>query len=521
MRALNVLLALLVSALLAAALLEGGLRLIGLGKPVTVNRFDATLGWSKRPGARVTRKTSEYEVVLEINDLGLRDDPMSTPEKPEGVFRVICLGDSFTLGYSVAREDLFVDMLERWWRAEGRPIEVINAGTEGWSTDQEVVWFLEHGAAFEPDLVLIFSYENDLYWNGQEDYFGKGKPYFTEGNDLVTGEFEDASGGSWLSDYALLRPFAREKEADSSRHTFLPDGGTHEILAEWGALLSRPPPFIRNEAMAGTTAALAALRDRCSELGAELYLAPIPSKSAIDEEHAERFGSEVLGLPREYWSPEAPIRAFYGAANSAGINFLEVIDDFRTRALQGEQLYYEHDWHLNPTGNAALATYLHEELDRQGVVPLEKLQEVDGIPAVLSDAEGAPGWLVPWLVLLALLSTLYAVNWRDEPLWLVPLKIGALLAVIFAIVLGGALLLEILPERISKLLLLLFVLAVLGFVLWKLGRRLGTMCELLKAFTLRGHWYLLPLLTVLLTVGSLLVVAASSPLVAPFIYTLF
>jgi hypothetical protein len=45
--------------------------------------------------------------------------------------------------------------------------------------------------------------------------------------------------------------------------------------------------------------------------------------------------------------------------------------------------------------------------------------------------------------------------------------------------------------------------------------------ELLKAFTLRGHWYLMPLVVILLTIGSLLVVAASSPLVAPFIYTLF
>ena len=45
--------------------------------------------------------------------------------------------------------------------------------------------------------------------------------------------------------------------------------------------------------------------------------------------------------------------------------------------------------------------------------------------------------------------------------------------------------------------------------------------ELLKAFTLRGHWYLMPLVVILLSVGSLLVVAASSPLIAPFIYTLF
>jgi hypothetical protein len=66
-----------------------------------------------------------------------------------------------------------------------------------------------------------------------------------------------------------------------------------------------------------------------------------------------------------------------------------------------------------------------------------------------------------------------------------------------------------------------FVLGILGFVAWKLGRRLGTIAELFRSFTLRGHWYLMPLVVVLLTIGSLLVVAASSPLIAPFIYTLF
>ena len=63
--------------------------------------------------------------------------------------------------------------------------------------------------------------------------------------------------------------------------------------------------------------------------------------------------------------------------------------------------------------------------------------------------------------------------------------------------------------------------ALFTFIAYKLGDRIGTIGELMRCFTLRGHWYLIPLLSVLLTVGSLLVVAASSPLVAPFIYTLF
>jgi hypothetical protein len=62
---------------------------------------------------------------------------------------------------------------------------------------------------------------------------------------------------------------------------------------------------------------------------------------------------------------------------------------------------------------------------------------------------------------------------------------------------------------------------ILSFIVIKLGRRLTTIAELFTSFTRRGHWYPMPLVVVLLSIGSLLVVAASSPLIAPFIYTLF
>ena len=100
-------------------------------------------------------------------------------------------------------------------------------------------------------------------------------------------------------------------------------------------------------------------------------------------------------------------------------------------------------------------------------------------------------------------------------------KVGLLLSVIFAIVIGGGRLLGSLSPALAQLLGAVFVLAIIGFVLYKLGRRTSTVLELFSAFVKRGHWYLMPLVVVLLTVGSLLVVAASSPLVAPFIYTLF
>src|SRR5262245_58217213 len=180
MRALNVTLAVFVSLMIGFAVLELGLHLLpGFAPPARLTRFDPLTGWSKEPERSVTRRVAGEKIRFEINEHGLRDDPGVGPGEHPGTFRVLMLGDSFVQGYTVNRSDLFVDQLEAWWKSEGRAVEVVNAGTEGWSTDQEVLWFLQNGKSYHPDLVLLFPYENDLYWNGQGAYAsGLEKPLF-------------------------------------------------------------------------------------------------------------------------------------------------------------------------------------------------------------------------------------------------------------------------------------------------------------------------------------------------------
>jgi hypothetical protein len=118
-------------------------------------------------------------------------------------------------------------------------------------------------------------------------------------------------------------------------------------------------------------------------------------------------------------------------------------------------------------------------------------------------------------------ALLYVRTYRDENPVLAFLKVGLLVGTVFTIAIGGSSLIALLPPKLATLAMVAVILIILTFVAYKLGDRLLTALELVRAFTLRGHWYLMPLLAVLVTVGSLLVVAASSPLVAPFIYTLF
>jgi hypothetical protein len=550
MRALNVLLSIVVSIVLALAVFEVGLRLLGMGPQPTINRFDPDLGWSKTPSSKAERKTREFDVTYEINSLGLRGDEMPSPAKPEGTYRVLMLGDSFVLGYTVDRRDLFVDQLERWWRAEGRKVDVINAGTEGYSTDQEVLWLALHGKEFKPDLVLLFPYDNDLYWNSQTKYLRFPKPRYTPSGMRDEATLVDPGPRPKWESFALgalVAAFRTRPERWS------PDEGAHKVDMESGAFFRDTPDFMR-EANSRTEGALIALRKTCAGLGAELAIVPIPNKASIEPRAKTALEDAIMGrswktavrnsvvnfvrklkgepplaaieadphIGVDAWSPDIPVQKFLSVAKREGITAFDARAALREAfAKGGEPLYYERDWHFNPAGNRAFARFVHGEIDEAHIIPPQFAAVHAADLPMPPQGRALPGWVVPYCVLLAILSVMYALTYRDESAWLAPFKVGALLALIFAIAIGGNRLLGALPPSAAAPIAVLFVIGVLGFVLYKLGRRLATIAELFAAFVGRGHWYLMPLVVVLLSVGSLLVVAASSPLVAPFIYTLF
>ena len=367
--------------------------------------------------------------------------------------------------------------------------------------------------------MLLFPYDNDLYWNGQTDYMGRAKPRFATDGTLETGPLQNTADTSWKSKLALMRPLQRKP--DVSGHYFKP--GTKAIEKEHGVLLVREPEFLA-QAQAHSLGGLQALERSSKELGARAIVVPIPSHAAIDEAYAPKFGEQRLGLLREAWDPNKPVDAMIALARQAGLETLDARATLAAARRNGGELYNQVDWHLNPAGNAAFATFLHNELDRLGVFPAPYAApsgERLALPAVEHAPAGLPFWVKLYAALWLVLTALYYGHYRDEPKWQPPLKVAGMLAAVFGIVLGGNQLIGLLPASLARPLLFLFVAGILTFVLYKVGRRVGTILELLKAFVLRGHWYLMPLIVVLLTIGSLLVVAASSPLVAPFIYTLF
>ncbi len=102
---------------LALALVEFGLRALG-GETLQVNpdqhRFwihDPKLGWRSRPGQAGRFGTEFFDVHVAINSRGLRDAETSAA-KPDGLQRVIVIGDSFAWGFGVEQEETFSALVE-------------------------------------------------------------------------------------------------------------------------------------------------------------------------------------------------------------------------------------------------------------------------------------------------------------------------------------------------------------------------------------------------------------------------
>ncbi|MBI4665118.1 MAG: hypothetical protein HY751_01775 [Nitrospinae bacterium] len=115
-------------------------------------------------------KPNQHETLMGVdfrtNSHGFRGAEYPV-EKPAGVYRVMLLGDSLTVGWGAKEDSLFATRLEaalkdhfsKTGRAETP--QVINTGVGNYNTDQEISFFEWRGKAFKPDLVVLNYFIND------------------------------------------------------------------------------------------------------------------------------------------------------------------------------------------------------------------------------------------------------------------------------------------------------------------------------------------------------------------------
>ena len=100
-----------------------------------------------------------------INSWGHRSDQEYTLEKPKGKFRILVLGDSMTVGQGIENvENTYPKKLEYYLNEKLKlpQFEIINTARPGWNTDTQLYDLFINGFKFQPDMVFLGYYHNDI-----------------------------------------------------------------------------------------------------------------------------------------------------------------------------------------------------------------------------------------------------------------------------------------------------------------------------------------------------------------------
>ena len=349
--------------------------------------YDPRLGWTKRPGARVSIRTSEYAVDVTINSRGLRG-PEREYAKAARTFRVLALGDSFVEGYTVSLPQTVTAVLETDLRAEACAIEGLNGGTAGYSTDQEYLFYEDEGSRYAPDVVVLFFYFNDVLYN-QRDHYADGDPkplLVLNDQKLELAEFPVPRRGSTTSREppavtqeprhgSALLAWVRSRLRSGAPRLY----NSLARLGLWAPVLRKHPPEelevyrthasdeIR-QAWERTGLIIQALRDSVGRHGGRFLVAYVPSRMEVSDRDWRLTQFEYQMSERHFDRGEV-LHRLQATLERAQVPLVDLTPALRRedRGILGGP-YFTHDGHWNALGHKTAASEIAAFLRRRGWV---------------------------------------------------------------------------------------------------------------------------------------------------------
>lgn len=146
----------------------------------THTRYDAELGWVNKPNMYIENMYGPG-LHLETNAQGFRNAEDFSQSIPSDKMRIICSGDSFTLGYGVANDQTWCRQL----MALDSRLQTANMGQGGYGVDQVYLWYKRDGTALAHDVHLFTFITNDFERMRSDSFLGYGKPLLNIRDDRL------------------------------------------------------------------------------------------------------------------------------------------------------------------------------------------------------------------------------------------------------------------------------------------------------------------------------------------------
>lgn len=309
------------------------------------------------------RYLSKFQQLVEINSYGMRDRE-HTVEKPEGVFRILVLGDSFMEALQVGFEESLPHLLEtRLAQQWPRRVEVLNASVSGWGTDDELKYLTEYGVHFKPDLILVaMTLHNDVSDNLAEKFhsFREGQLQEKPRRQKPLLEHATLEIKSYLASHSQLYQLLRRHWRSNSVRT------EANLLDRHVAELLREAP--REDTKRGwkmTQQLLRQIKSTANRIGAKTAVFTIPLAIQLSDARLRSFALSQ-GLAETELRPGKPQEMAKEIAEEEGIELIDLFPAFQSWTDRSRRsLYLVDDGHWNREGHSVAAKIVAAELPRR------------------------------------------------------------------------------------------------------------------------------------------------------------
>ncbi|MEZ5287596.1 MAG: SGNH/GDSL hydrolase family protein [Vicinamibacterales bacterium] len=309
----------------------------------------------------------DFSYVQRVNALGFRGKE-TTVEKPQGTYRIVMLGDSFTMGKGVEDDQTFSVLVERELntRAEacGGHVEVINAGVDSYAPVLEWLYLTRDLQKLHPDLVVMNLDVSDLVQEqayrheSERDATGevsavplRGDPdtiidrirVFTEHHLFLTRVALFYAIKTFDYRELTVRDVVTMANTETVAHTLVDDVDRTD---QWRTIFD----------------SITKAKDFSKSHGMEFLLTVYPWAHQVSD--TEWVPGRYTFMPDGARAADTSVRTIHEMSAANGVPLLDVTPVFRQHVGGTEHLYFDHDMHWTPAGHRVMAEGLTQYLEK-------------------------------------------------------------------------------------------------------------------------------------------------------------
>ena len=293
--------------------------------------------------------------------------PTARRERKAETIRIMFVGDSTVVGRSVPQDKTVNAQLESFLQEKGVPAEVLNAGVQGYSTDQVLLRMEELLPFYRPDVVIYGACDNDFGGNVSRVAYGQAKPMFRLKEN---GELEEIQphpqpgvrsfggglkkGLQYSALYRFLQPKLVILRARMGRWE------ERNLLGIAPEIYYKSEPLNRVD-WALFSALIQEMKLTAKQNHAQFFFYSPPAIAEVWDPYIRDTEKRLRLQPGQY-DRHALEQRLEGVAGQTGAKFIPLINYFIARQSEGPFHLLPRDPHSNPRGNELTARALGDRL---------------------------------------------------------------------------------------------------------------------------------------------------------------